>query len=46
MEPRLCGASSAMCPIEAMSCVANAQGHLNAIVTIEAVTTFSSFQVL
>jgi hypothetical protein len=35
-----------MCPIEATSCEVNAEGHPNARVVVEVVTTFSSFQVL
>jgi len=46
MEPKLCGVPSAMCRIETTSCGVNAEGHLNARVVVEVVTTFSSFQVL
>ena len=34
------------CRIETTSCGVNAEGHLNARVIVEVVTTFSSFQVL
>ncbi len=44
--PRPCGAGSSMCRIETTSCAVNAEGHLNARIVVEVVTTFSSFQVL
>jgi hypothetical protein len=34
------------CRIETTSCGVHAEGHLNARVIVEVVTTFSSFQVL
>ena len=44
--PRPCGGGFSMCRIETISCAVNAEGHLNARIVVEVVTTFSSFQVL
>jgi hypothetical protein len=38
-------AGSALRRIETTSCAVDAEGHLNAVVVVEVVTTFSSFQV-
>jgi hypothetical protein len=42
---RPCGTRSARERIETTSCAVGAEGHLNAKVMVEVVTTFSSFQV-